>query len=86
VQSTGVSGAKTHRLSLTEPARNIVLRITDIRRTLVTNLPDLLTDLLELATYLYCTDALVPRGGKTMAQMGRHWRKWADTGVENCDL
>ena len=47
LQGSGVSGAKAHRLSLTEPARNIVLRITDIRRTLVTNLPDVLTDLLH---------------------------------------
>jgi 7-cyano-7-deazaguanine synthase in queuosine biosynthesis len=75
LQGARVSGAQTHRLNLTEPARNIVLRITDIRRTLVTNLPDVLTDLLELATYIYCADALVPRGGKTMAQMGRHWRR-----------
>jgi 7-cyano-7-deazaguanine synthase in queuosine biosynthesis len=75
LQRARVSGANTHRLNLTQPGQNIVLRITDIVRTLVTNLPDVLIDLLELAAYVYCADGMVPRGGTTMAQMGRHWRR-----------
>jgi 7-cyano-7-deazaguanine synthase in queuosine biosynthesis len=41
----------------------------------VTNIPDVLTDLLELATYVYCADGMVRRGGSTMAQMGKDWRR-----------
>ena len=35
----------------------------------------MLTDLLELAAYVYCADGTVSRGGTTMAQMGRDWRR-----------
>jgi hypothetical protein len=66
---------KTHYLSLREPRQNITLRITDINRTLVTDLPDVLMDLLELAAYVYCADGMVRRGGITMTQMGRDWRR-----------
>jgi hypothetical protein len=41
----------------------------------VTNLPDVLIDLLELAAYVYCADGMVRRGGSMMAQMGRDWRR-----------
>jgi 7-cyano-7-deazaguanine synthase in queuosine biosynthesis len=41
----------------------------------VTNVPDVLTDLLELAAYVYCADGTVTRGGGVMAQMGKGWRR-----------
>src|SRR5258705_12995247 len=75
LQGTGGVGTKTYRLSLTEPGQNVVLRITDISRTLVTNLPEVLIDLLELAAYVYCADGMVRRGGSTMAHMGGDWRR-----------
>jgi hypothetical protein len=68
-------GGKTHRLYIAGPGKNIELRIEDISRTLVSNIPDVLTDLLELAAYVYCADGTVSRGGSTMAQMGRDWRR-----------
>jgi hypothetical protein len=68
-------GASALRLDITGPRKNIQLQIEDISRTLVTNVPDILTDLLELAAYVYCADGTVGRGGVTMAQMGRGWRR-----------
>jgi hypothetical protein len=67
--------AKIHRLNVSGPACNIDLRISDIRRLLLTNVPDALTDLLEIATYIYCADASVRRGGSNMAQFGKDWRR-----------
>jgi hypothetical protein len=75
LQSNKTDEARTYRLNLTEPGRNVALRISDVSRTLVTNLPDVLIDLLELAAYVYCADGTVRRGGSTMAQMGRDWRR-----------
>ena len=66
---------KTYRLVITGPAQNIELRISDISRALVTNIPDVLTDLLELAAYIYCADGAIRRGGNTMVEMGRDWRR-----------
>ena len=42
---------------------------------MVTDISDLLTDLVELAAYIYCGDGTVRRGGSTLAQMGRDWRR-----------
>ena len=39
------------------------------------NVPDVLFDLLEIASYVYSADAVVSRGGKTDAQMGASWRR-----------
>ncbi len=75
LQSTEREGAKAHHLYITGPDKNVELRIADIRRTLLSNVPDVLTDLLELAAYVYCADGTVRRGGSTMAQMGRDWRR-----------
>jgi 7-cyano-7-deazaguanine synthase in queuosine biosynthesis len=75
LRSTERKGAKAHHLYITGPGKNIELRIADIRRTLLSNVPDVLTDLLELAAYVYCADGTVRRGGSTMAQMGRDWRR-----------
>ena len=80
LRSAELEGAQTHRLDITGPGQNIDLRISDISRTLVANIPDVLTDLLELATYVYCADGTVRRGGGTMA------RKWAKTGAGDSDL
>src|SRR5947207_3367129 len=62
-------------LNLYGAAPNVRLRITDISRRLVKNVPDVLFDLLEIASYVYSADAVVSRGGKTDAQMGASWRR-----------
>ena len=59
------------RLNLHGASANVRLRIADISRRLLTNLPDVLVDLLDVASYVYAADAAVSHGGKSDAQMGR---------------
>jgi len=81
-------------LKLYGPGANIDLRLQDISRRMVANVPDLLTDLLEIATYVLCADEAVSRGGETRRRLGADWRRryrlvvpvrvpdhWASTGV-----
>src|SRR3954471_17730722 len=63
------------RLALHGPKPNLKLRVQDISKRLVSNIPDVLVDLLEVATYVYAADSAVPRGGKTDAQLGARWRR-----------
>lgn len=64
---------KELRLHGTKP--NLVLKIEDIRKRLSTTEPDLLTDLLELALYVFAADNLVSRGGRTFPNFGAGWRR-----------
>ena len=66
---------ETLRLSLDGPRPNIALRIEDVSRRMVANVPDLLTDLVEIATYVFCADQAVSRGGDVMKAMGTAWRR-----------
>jgi len=75
LEPTRKNGAKAYQLSLAGLKQNITLRISDIRRALVTDLPEALADLLELAAYVYCADSTVRRGGSAMTEMGRDWRR-----------
>jgi len=75
LEPTRKGGVKTYRLSLAGLDQNITLRISDIRRALVTDLPEALADLLEIAAYVYCADGMVRRGGQAMREMGRDWRR-----------
>jgi hypothetical protein len=54
---------------------NVRLRISDISRRLLRNVPDVLVDLLEVASYIYAADAAIARGGNTDARMGASWRR-----------
>lgn len=54
---------------------NITLKISDITRRMVANLPELYTDLLEIATYVYCADQATPRGGSGVRDVGAKWRR-----------
>jgi hypothetical protein len=73
---TGSSGGtKTLRLALTGPNENITLEIDDISRRMLTDVPPGLTDLLEIAAYVYSADQLVKRGGVTMQKLGADWRR-----------
>jgi hypothetical protein len=55
--------------------RNVNLRISDITRTMLSTLPDLLLDLLEVAAYVYCADQHATRGDESLAQAGSTWRR-----------
>ena len=56
------------------PSR-INLRIDHISRRLAENIPDLLTDMLEVAAYVYCADQFTGRGTSQMTEMGAEWRR-----------
>jgi 7-cyano-7-deazaguanine synthase in queuosine biosynthesis len=53
----------------------INLRIDHISRRLAENIPDLLTDMLEVAAYVYCADQLIGLGTSQMTEMGAEWRR-----------
>ncbi len=63
------------RLSVQGDDVNINLRIEDISRTMVSNIPDVLLDLLEVAAYVYCADQRLPRGSDKLTDFGRDWRR-----------
>ena len=51
------------------------LLISRLRRRFVSELPDILSDLIEIAAYVYGADAAVSRGGAAGSQMGKQWRR-----------
>jgi 7-cyano-7-deazaguanine synthase in queuosine biosynthesis len=57
------------------PRANIRLRLDDIRRRLLDVEPTLLTDLAEIATYVFAADNSVRRGGVKFKNMGEAWRR-----------
>ena len=72
----GVGGnASSLKLDLHGPSANVRLQISDISRRLLTGIPDVLIDLLEVASYIYAADSAIPRGGDVSGQMGKAWRR-----------
>jgi hypothetical protein len=55
--------------------RTVNLRIEDISRAMVCNVPDLMLDLLEIAAYVYCGDQRARRGGERLRNAGADWRR-----------
>ena len=51
------------------------LRIQDISKSFAANISDIFSDLIEIATYVYCADQAVTRGGTTDRGMGANWRR-----------
>ena len=68
-------GDKILRLQAHGPDRNIKLNLDDLSRKLAANVPEVLTDLLEIATYVYAADGATSRGGLTMRAMGADWHR-----------
>ncbi|MBX3516791.1 MAG: 7-cyano-7-deazaguanine synthase [Rhodospirillales bacterium] len=54
------------------------LQIRDISTRMVQNVPEVLTDLLEIAAYVYCADQFTKRGTDMMRNMGAEWRRKFD--------
>ena len=75
VEEPQVASGQSLRLALHGRSRNVRLQISDISRRLLANVPDVLADLLEVASYVYAADSAISRGGKTDTQMGRRWRR-----------
>jgi len=63
------------RLQLSGGQQNIELRIQDISKRLAANISKVFLDLLEIATYVYCADQAVTRGGQTDMGVGAKWRR-----------
>ena len=55
--------------------KNLRLQVDDIRRRLFEVEPQLLTDLAEIATYVFAVDNLVSRGGDALKNVGKAWRR-----------
>ena len=68
-------GTSTLRLALSGRAQNITLKLEDISKKMVRNVPGLLIDLIEIATYVYCADQAISRGGPAQVGMGADWRR-----------
>ncbi len=62
-------------LALSGRSQNISLKIEDISKKLVRNIPDILIDLVEIATYVFCADQAISRGDEAQRGMGAHWRR-----------
>ena len=75
VEEPQVARGQSLRLDLHGRSPNVRLQISDISRRLLANVPDVLADLLEVASYVYAADSAISRGGKTDTQMGRRWRR-----------
>jgi 7-cyano-7-deazaguanine synthase in queuosine biosynthesis len=63
------------RLQINGADENVILKIEEIRKKYVTNVPDVLTDLLEIAGYVFAADNSVTRGGPAFRNMGSDWRR-----------
>lgn len=63
------------RLDTDRKRGNVNLRISDINKAVVANMPDVATDLIELATYIYCADQATTRGGAREFEYGQKWRR-----------
>ncbi|MGQ9689430.1 MAG: 7-cyano-7-deazaguanine synthase [Desulfobaccales bacterium] len=72
-QQQGLKEPICLQLSGSQP--NIDLRIQDISKRFAANISDVFIDLLEIATYIYCADQAVTRGGKTDKGVGANWRR-----------
>lgn len=75
VEEPRENDASSLSLNLHGTSANVRLQIADISRRLLANIPDVLLDLLEVASYVYAADSAIPRGGMIDAQMGKRWRR-----------
>ena len=74
-----VASGQSLRLDLHGRSPNVRLQISDISRRLLANVPYVLADLLEIASYVYAADSAISRGERPI-------RKWEGGGVENSGL
>src|SRR5437660_7949583 len=68
-------GDSTLRLALSGQSQNITLKLEDISKKLIRNIPGLLIDLIEIATYVYGADQATSRGGDAQEGIGAIWRR-----------
>ncbi len=75
VEGPREGSASSLSLNLHGTSANVRLQIADISKRLLANIPDMLVDLLEVASYIYAADSAIPRGGRIGAHMGKRWRR-----------
>ena len=63
------------RLHLWGPHENIRLQISDIPEHLLRDIPSDFRDLIEIATFVYCADQAIKRGGDGTHNFGADWRR-----------
>lgn len=68
-------GAHVLPLRFGRPKDPVHLRIEDISRGLMQDIPDQWIDLIEIATYVYIADQAVSRGGDGVDDVGANWRR-----------
>ena len=66
---------KFSALPCTADRRTFTFRYRTSAGGSLANVPDVLADLLEVASYVYAADSAISRGGEIDAQMGRGWRR-----------
>jgi hypothetical protein len=66
---------RARQLRLAGDTANINRRIEDIEKRMIGEVPDHLRDLLDIATYVFIADRMIPRGGRTLPNMGRDWHR-----------
>lgn len=54
-------------------SQNVVIKIVDIAKTLITNIPDTWADLLEIAAYVHCADQVISRGTDKIKTIDEEW-------------
>lgn len=73
--ANGGSKKGTVRLHLWGRHANVTLKISDISKKMAANIPPVLVDLLEIATYVYCADQATTRGAGNTTHYGAQWRR-----------
>lgn len=63
------------RLDAGRKEGNVNLRISDITGRMASSLPAVASDLVELATYVYCADQAIRRGSEVEFEYGAKWRR-----------
>ncbi len=63
------------RLRLWGRHANAKLEINDISKALAASVPPAFADLLDIATYVYCADQAITRGGDGVENLGADWRR-----------
>jgi hypothetical protein len=72
------SGAEILELDVDAPrtsAARVTLRLDHITERMVEGVPDVLTDLVEIACYVYCADQFTRRDSPKMPHLGENWRR-----------
>jgi 7-cyano-7-deazaguanine synthase in queuosine biosynthesis len=58
-----------------EPRHRVGLQLEAISKVFADNVPDILADMLEVASYVYAADRLIGRGSAKLTDMGADWHR-----------